>query len=47
MNVQHEARLTGSAHSIQDRGWDCGKSLELGAGQSLLSMRLFCFFFPW
>lgn len=42
LNVKHEARLTGSAGSMQDTGWNCGESFELGAGQPLLSMRLFC-----
>ena len=40
-NVQYEARLTGSVLSMQDRGWNFGESFELGAGQPLLSMRLF------
>ena len=38
--VKHEERLTGSARSIQDKGWNYGKSSKLGAGQPLLSMRL-------
>jgi hypothetical protein len=40
-NVKNEARLTGSARSMQDRGWNYGESFELRAGQPLLSMRLF------
>jgi hypothetical protein len=39
--VQHEARLTGSARSIQDKHWDWSEPIELGTGQPLLSMRLF------
>jgi hypothetical protein len=39
-NVKHEARLTGSARSMQKSGWNYGESFELGAGQPLLSMRL-------
>jgi len=40
-NVKHEARLTGCACSMQDKGCNGGKSFELGAGQPLASMRLF------
>ena len=40
-NVKHEARLTGSVRSMQDRGWNCGESFELRAEQPLLSMCLF------
>ncbi len=41
-NVKHEARLTGSARSMQDTCCNSGDSFELGTGQPLLSMRLFC-----
>ena len=40
VNVKHEARLTGSARSMQEKGWNCGESVDFGAGQPLLSMRL-------
>ena len=43
-NVKHEARLTGSARSMQDWGCVSGESFEVGAGQPLLSMRLFGLF---
>jgi hypothetical protein len=41
-NVKHEARLTEGARSMQDTCLNCGESFGLGAGQPLLSMRLFC-----
>lgn len=34
-NVKHEARLTGSARSMQDWGWNNGESFELDTGQPL------------
>ena len=40
-NVKHEARLTGGARSMQDWGCVSDESFEVGAGQPLLSMRLF------
>jgi len=40
-SIKHEARLTGSACSMQDKGWNWGESFELRAGQPLLSVRLF------
>lgn len=43
-NVKHEARLTGSALSMQDWGCISAESFEVGAGQPLLSMRLFGLF---
>jgi hypothetical protein len=43
-NVKNEARLTGSARSMQDWGCVSAESFEVGAGQPLLSMRLFGLF---
>ena len=40
---EHETRLTGSVHSMQDKGWNRGGSFELKAGQWLLCMRLLSF----
>ena len=37
---KHEARLTGNARSIRDKGLNYSESFELGAGRPLLSMRL-------
>lgn len=41
-NVKHEARLTGGARSMRDGGYSYRVEIELGMGQPLLSMRLFC-----
>lgn len=30
-NVKHEARLSGGARSMQDKGWNCGESFEIRA----------------
>ena len=46
-NVKHEARLIGSARSLQDMGWNCGESLELRSGQPLLFERLFHLVYYW
>ena len=43
-NVKYEARVTGDAHSMGDRNWNCSESLGLVADQPLLSIPLFCNF---